>query len=157
MEGLISDQDSSIRYAEEQVLRELALLDKGMVAAYDEATERAPWLVENECKIIDFLRTERYDAHKAAVRIARYWTLRKEIFRDRWLRPLHQTGFGALDSNDVALLRTGFCTLWLKDPSNPILFFDQARIASNMIIPGAIQKGHILHRERQHARPCNSV
>eukprot|EP00977_Amphora_coffeiformis_P029572 scaffold41601_cov183-Amphora_coffeaeformis.AAC.1 len=83
------------------------MLDVDIAAAYNEAVEQAPLLVQNESKIIDFLRTEDFHVYKAAARIARYWQFRKELFGDRWLRPLNQTGSGALNSDDIVLLRTG--------------------------------------------------
>ena len=72
--------------------------------------EQAPELVRTESLWDDFLWTENYDIDRAALRLARYWKGRKFAFQqdDRWLKPLNQTGHGALTRADIEVLRTGY-------------------------------------------------
>lgn len=96
------------RMLEEQVYESLYLLEDEVISEIQEALWFAPTLVLRETRAIDFLRTEDFHTLKAARRMALYWQLRKELFEDRWLLPLNQTGAGALTADQVELLRTGF-------------------------------------------------
>eukprot|EP00977_Amphora_coffeiformis_P004591 scaffold991_cov278-Amphora_coffeaeformis.AAC.8 len=76
---------------------------------YDTAREIAPEIVRSESPISLFLRTEDNHPERAALRLARYWAARKWAFGEqRYLFPLNQTGSGALNADDIALLRTGY-------------------------------------------------
>jgi len=76
---------------------------------YDTACEIAPEIVRDECPVSLFLRTENDDPVRAAQRLARYWNARRWAFGERrYLFPLNQTGSGALDADDIALLRSGY-------------------------------------------------
>ena len=63
---------------------------------YDLAMEMAPDIVATESPIKIFLETEKYDPHKAAIRLCTYWKTRRNLFGDRWVLPMNQTGRGAL-------------------------------------------------------------
>lgn len=76
--------------------------------AYEEAVRAAPHVVRSESRALDFLILEDYDVPAAATRLCRYWQARKQVFADRWLLPLTQTGQGALSPSDCEILRTGF-------------------------------------------------
>lgn len=67
-------------------------LDKKERRAYQTAMDVFPDLVRRESKVMDFLRTENFGIQKAALRLVRYWKWRKEIFGERWLLPMTQTG-----------------------------------------------------------------
>jgi hypothetical protein len=76
---------------------------------YLEALEEVPELVETESARRFFLNAEDYNPLRAAARLARYWKMRKSVFgSQRWLLPLTQTGTGALNSDDIAILRSGY-------------------------------------------------
>jgi hypothetical protein len=76
---------------------------------YLEALEEVPELVETESARTLFLNAEDYNPLRAAARLARYWKFRKSVFgSQRWLLPLTQTGTGALNSDDIAILRSGY-------------------------------------------------
>ena len=98
-------------------------LDEDMVRDYRQAVAAVPELVEQESPLLSFLRAEQYNPALAAARLARYWSVRKEIFQERWLLPMNQTGRGALSPESVAILRSGYLTC-LQSP--PIIFSDYA-------------------------------
>ena len=78
---------------------------------YFEAMELEPGLVEQETPKIGFLRTDNLNPQAAANRLAFYWKLRRELFFDRWLLPMNQTGKGALTSEEVGLIRSGYVVM----------------------------------------------
>ena len=78
---------------------------------YNAAMEIVPELVRRESRAIDFWVTENGNVAAAALRLARYWKARKQVFAERWLLPMNQTGTGALNMVDIAMLRTGFLTV----------------------------------------------
>uniref|UniRef100_A0A7S3L4V3 Uncharacterized protein n=1 Tax=Amphora coffeiformis TaxID=265554 RepID=A0A7S3L4V3_9STRA len=86
----------------------LAAVESAMRQEYDEAKRFAPERVQQESRFVYFLRSENGDWSKAALRLCRYWKYRKLMFGSkRWLLPLNQTGRGALDHNDIEILRSG--------------------------------------------------
>lgn len=91
-----------------QVHQSMAILDRKLTRPYFEAMATVPELVSKETPVLDFLRREGFHPWNAAERLARYWTLRKRYFEDRWLRPMDQTGHGALTPDQVQILRCGF-------------------------------------------------
>lgn len=101
---------------------------------YDEAVQNASSLVANESKFLDFLRTDNMDPDKAAVRIAMYWKYRKQIFEDRWLLPMTQTGHGALSEQDILYLRTGYTTPIERPSGGPLCLVDMSRVPQ--FVPG---------------------
>lgn len=103
-------------------------LDNQEKRDYMKASEIVPGLVKDESKVIDFLRAEDYDPLKAAKRLALYWQSRKEIFGDRWLLPMTQTGTGAMSMRDVDILRTGYMVLFPNAPNGPFAIVDHARL-----------------------------
>ena len=110
MEVFAHCSEESIQVLEAAVVQALDLL-RGTAAghAYHEACATAPQTVQAGPALRDFLRVEEWHVLKAAQRIAKYWTVRRQVYGTaRWLRPLSQTGDGVLDADQVALLRTGF-------------------------------------------------
>lgn len=98
---------------------------------YDRALENAPELVRQESPIKDFLITEGNNAYGAAVRLCNYWKSRHQIFGERWLLPLIQTGTGALNRDDIELLRTGsYVVIPRPSPSadSTVLLYDESRL-----------------------------
>jgi hypothetical protein len=79
-----------------------------MTRDYHRACEVVPELVQQETNIEQFLRVEQYRVYDTAVRIAKYWSYRKELFGERWLLPMTQTGTGALSPTHIEILRSGF-------------------------------------------------
>ena len=95
---------------------------------YDNAFDLVPELVVKESRYLDFLRIDRFDPYKAAKRMATYWKSRKKLFRDRWLLPLTQTGTGALNMEDVELLRKGVLTVVSRPfPQCPLFVIDWSK------------------------------
>ena len=78
----------------------------------------------------DFLWTEHNDPFCAALRLARYWKMRKQIFgEDRWMRPLDQTGNGALTPRDVELFRKGYFVVLVRPAdAGLVLLVDESRL-----------------------------
>jgi hypothetical protein len=90
----------------EEMLRNGAwMLDEAVLAipdeekaAYLEALESAPELVEQESDPVPFLRCEKYDAWAAAQHLVAYWDVRKKIFgAERAFLPMTQSGAMAED------------------------------------------------------------
>lgn len=106
----------------------LANLDSGLRGPYWEAWDLEPELVQQESPKIDFLRTEDFDVVKAATRLAWYWKYRKQLFGNRWLLPMTLTGTGALNSDDLETLRSGYF-IGHYDPARGAIFIqDNSRL-----------------------------
>lgn len=84
---------------------------------YLEALKLAPALIKAESDPIKFLRSEEFNPWKAARSLVLYWDYRKKLFQSRWLLPLNDSGAGALEKEDIELLRSGW--LAFVTPSNP--------------------------------------
>ena len=76
---------------------------------YLEALRLAPALMKAESDPIKFLRVEDYNPWTSAKRLVMYWQYRKSLFGTRYLLPMKDdTGAGALNQNDIALLQSGW-------------------------------------------------
>jgi hypothetical protein len=67
-----------------------------------------------------------------ARRIVEYWDHRKRFFGERWLLPLTLTGAGAMDTDDIALIKYGFSVL-LHDQSGDgrlVLYTNRCRLTT---------------------------
>lgn len=106
----------------------LQSLDKDMRRDYDTAQEIAPVLVDQESRIQDFVKRENGDIHKAAVRLAKYWKVRKSCFGERWLLPLHQTSSGALNRDDIQFLRSGFFVTLPIAQDKAVVLYDESKL-----------------------------
>ena len=96
---------------------------------YLQALEQVPHLVESESPWEDFLWTEDNNTHKAALRLARYWKARLFLFgKDHWLRPLNQTGSGALFAQDIANLQSGFFVINVRPSGGIVAVVDLAKL-----------------------------
>ena len=84
---------------------------------YLEVLRLAPTLIKTESHPVKFLRSEEWNPWKSARSLVRYWEYRKTWFKKRWLLPMNDSGAGALDENDIALLRSGWLTYVI--PSDP--------------------------------------
>ena len=89
--------------------------------------------------MIAFLRRENFDPAKAALRIAKYWKHRHEIFQERWLLPMVQTGHGAMTLKDIAVVRTGYLTLYNAGPKEVLCVADRSKLSA--IVKEAEEKG----------------
>ena len=86
-------------------LRAFARIEHSEKREYLQALDEVPHLVQTETPWEDFMWTENQNADRAALRMARYWKARKHCFgEERWLRPLNQTGTGALWPVDIEVL-----------------------------------------------------
>ena len=94
---------------------------------YQRAKEIVPHLVRSETPILWFLRTKDYDPLAAAKQLITFWRHRKERFGERYLLPMMQTGHGALDANDMELLRTGALLIAFTERGQPIILTDYSR------------------------------
>ena len=83
---------------------------------YMVAREAEPELVNTESPPINFLRTEGYNTLAACRRLAMYWKHRRAVFgEERWLKPMFQTGSGALSAGTIEVIRSG-CIWHIVDP-----------------------------------------
>ena len=108
--------------------------------AYLEALQMAPSEIwENESNRDWFLSVEELNCWLAAKRLARYWQVRAEVFRERRHLPLHQTGDGALNRADLSVLGTAFlkilpndtfgCSvIWMNPPKLEGVFNNEAYV-----------------------------
>ena len=100
-------------------------LDDDIKREYLEALELVPHLVQIETPKSKFLRTENNNPWSAARRLCLYWKYRKDIMSaDRWLRPMNQTGRGALGMAEVTLLRRGIYNYTCTDEAGPVVIVD---------------------------------
>jgi hypothetical protein len=110
----------------------LQTLEKDVVRDYRTAAETVPHLMEQETPLISFLRTADFDPTKAARRLALYWKFRREIFGERWLLPMTQTGRGALSMSDVETLRSGYLLVFPIANAGPVLLLDSTRLPHSL-------------------------
>jgi len=93
----------------EEAIAEMPMSEK---AAYLEAQEKAPEVVQEETPPLKFLRFCNFDTWKATKRITTYWRERKELFQDRAFLPLtlntFQQGGSALNEGDILTLQAGY-------------------------------------------------
>ena len=75
---------------------------------YLEAERLAPALIKEESDPIKFLRVEDYNPWKSARRLVLYWEYRKALFGNRYLLAMNDTGAGALNDEDIVLLKKGW-------------------------------------------------
>eukprot|EP00977_Amphora_coffeiformis_P002920 scaffold561_cov162-Amphora_coffeaeformis.AAC.21 len=109
MESLFGkNRNILIRDLEEQVEQALQLFDEDTAKEYREALHFASELIKSERPTIDFLLTEDFHVLRAAHRLALYWKVKKQVFGERWLNKMSETGSGTLRPEQVELLRTGF-------------------------------------------------
>ena len=129
------DSDHEDRLSQE----EKEQLQMGLEKALDEipsdekkelehAKEAAPLLFITECDPLQFLVVGKQESRRAqtaaAQRLVSYWKHRIGLFGEgRAFLPLNQTGNGALNENDVALLRTGFVAPIFGDDRSITLCF----------------------------------
>jgi len=104
---------------------------------YTEATVLCPQLVATESHPIKFLRRERYNAWEAALKLALYWKVRKDVYgAQRCFQPLSNLdgNNGALNDRDLIILQTGF--LVSLPPSGvdgrPTIFCDTSRLQATI-------------------------
>ena len=84
---------------------------------YLEVLRLAPRLIKEESDPIKFLRAEDFNPWKSARSLVLYWQYRKNWFESRWLLPMNDSGAGALDQDDITLLKSGWITYAVpKDP-----------------------------------------
>ena len=100
--------------------------------AYIAAVQRVPDIVEKESDIVYFLRHARFDVNAAAFLLIKYWTSRTEIFGDRAYLPLQQTGEGALDRKDIAIISSGYLLCLPQDSTGrSVIFCDGSRLSKS--------------------------
>jgi len=102
------------------------------------ALQIAPELVAKESDYFRFLHHANFDAKAAADKLVSYWKYRRCIFKDRAFRPMVMTGDGALTSEDIEIIKSGFvayaskdaegCPVVILDPSCPNTDTTQARM-----------------------------
>ena len=114
----------------QQLLDAIRLVPEDSKAAYLEAMERVPHLVETESDPMRFLRFEKYNPFAAARRLVTYWKTRKNIFGERAFLPLDLSKSGALTAEDVALLNSGLHALLPNDKKNRSVWcLDRSKLA----------------------------
>ena len=82
--------------------------------------------MDAESSIEQFICAENGNIERAAIRLANYWKARKQVFKDRWLLPLTQTGGGALSAEDIALLRSGYLVIVCRPSGGTVALIDES-------------------------------
>jgi hypothetical protein len=104
-------------------------LPPALTAAYFEALEKVPHLVQRETDPSMFLRTEHYDIEKAATRLVMHWKERKTLFGDdRAFLPMTLGPNGAMGCSEIDMkeLSLGFVTRVPDDEhGRPVIFLDR--------------------------------
>lgn len=121
---LSDSSDVLLRHLDDAVL----LLPDNEKDAYLEALHLAPSLVQRESNPITFLRHENFNLWAASQRLVTYWRMRKEVFGpEAFLKPIHQTGSGALSATDIEILDAGYVRLLPKTAFNGrhVLWWDR--------------------------------
>ena len=116
----------------EDCLRELfqavESLPSEKTAAFWEACDICPDIVDSESDGMLFLRQENFNVWKAAEGIAEYWNVRRNLFRDRAHLPLTQTGNGALTQNDALSVQSGMVAILPKtSDGQSVVIVDRGR------------------------------
>ena len=104
--------------------------------AYAEAMQRCPRLVDWESPPERYLRFDNFDATAAALRIVDYWEARLELFGpERAFLPLTLSSEGALNDEDLAVLRTGNYMVLANDTfGRSVVLHDWARLTSQEVM-----------------------
>lgn len=98
-------------------------------AAYDEAMEKVPHLILEESDPQAFVTHAEGDIAAAAQRLVAFWHKKRRVFDDRFLLPLNTlSGQGALTTEDVQTLRTGFLSFLPDDAQGrTVIYFDNSK------------------------------
>jgi hypothetical protein len=98
---------------------------------YLEAIQRAPEVVERECKPISFLRVESFDPCAAAKRLAAYWKVRKATYgSERAFLPM--TLDGAM-REDIRTLELGHISILPPDRNGrPVYFINRVGLTNSV-------------------------
>lgn len=92
-------------------------------AAYLQALNECPHLVQTESDPLKFLRFEKYNSWSASERLVTYWRKRKEWFGDRAFLPMDLSGNGALSEEDVNYIASGLELMMIT--TGNILIYDR--------------------------------
>ena len=119
----------------------LELLSDREKAAYTEATQRAPELIDSESDPLKFLRCAKYNAWVAAHHLARYWEKRLVVFGKRAFLPMTKTGNGTLSEEDARLLESGYLSFLPDDKEgNPVVCYDDSRLPHDLGDPEGLSR-----------------
>ena len=104
--------------------------------AYMYARTQNPDLVDSETPESRFLAVEDGDVEKAARRLAYYWKCRVDLFEERALLPLDQTGTGALGSKEIEIVRSSAYAITPKDKlGRPVICHNQGNYLPGHLDP----------------------
>jgi hypothetical protein len=104
-------------------------LHTDLTKEYFLAREQIPDIVDIESDPVKYLRVEDGNAGRAATRIAMYWKKRRHYFGEKWMLPMHQTeGTGALSSEDIQVLRSGYVVIVTMHSGQQIFMIDPSRL-----------------------------
>jgi hypothetical protein len=115
----------------------LELIPDEEKAAYMEAMQRVPDLVDSETDHFRFLWYEKYNISAAARRLVSYWECRKELFGERAFLPMTQMENGALSQDDITVFETGYLVLLPDDTDGcAVVCYDGSRLGPSVHDPG---------------------
>mmetsp|Transcript_7803 Transcript_7803/g.21759 ORF Transcript_7803/g.21759 Transcript_7803/m.21759 type:complete len:468 (+) Transcript_7803:43-1446(+) len=121
----VTEEEASAIQAVEDAIRLLSESDK---SAYFEAKQEAPELIQTESNPLWFVKFEQGNTWSAAKRLATYWRERCNAFKERAMKPLNQTGEGALTKRDVAAIGSGYHAILPPDKNGrTVVFLDPSR------------------------------
>ncbi|GKY94349.1 hypothetical protein MPSEU_000400800 [Mayamaea pseudoterrestris] len=101
-------------------------------SAYTSAIQQAPEVVDKESNVVPFLRHARFDVKAATSLLLKYWQSRTDIFGSRASLPLQQTGEGALERRDIAVISSAYLICLPEDSSGrSVMFCDGSRLSKS--------------------------
>ena len=128
VDAVIEETEELVIHSLAQFEEELATLPDEDKQGYSQALEECPLIVEQESAPIRFLRAEDYDAKRAAVRLAKYWNTRVELFGpDSAFLPMTLDGAMADDAQAFEALGDGNCMLPHDKHGRAVYFSDKSR------------------------------
>jgi hypothetical protein len=125
-EQLVTETEEMLQNGPRMLSEAILAIPDAAKAAYLEALETSPLLVEQESDPVAFLRCEKYDAWAAAQHLVAYWDIRKKIFgTERAFLPMTQSGAMADDMEHLEKALT--MVLPDDDCDRAVLYVDRIR------------------------------
>lgn len=130
----IHETDTLLKLGQLAVEEAIQSMPHAQAAAYIQALQHCPMLVQKESPVIHFLRRDNFDPVAAATRLARYWRMRIDLFGSNAFLSLNQSGQGALSRDDLVVLSSGVFAVLPNDNANRgVIVEDRSRSLENTV------------------------
>ena len=125
---VVEETDAMVEKALASMFECIDLIPYDDKVEYLEAVDLVPYLVEKESDPLLFLRAASFDPWFAARRLIKYWGMRKQIFEDRYLRPMDQTGEGVLSPEDLVNFNAGAVYPIMEESGGGYIHLDRHKL-----------------------------